>query len=347
MEKMLNKYLNDLKNLMSSSSSDLNQLSTVCELIAFEYYHSNNYKECRGFIEKALQLRTEYLKNDELNELLIDITFRVLYVLRKESEHYSSDKTMQSYSYYYEKCLVMRGKYDSTNNNSKENKTKAVLMSDDTNKLNDLYLMDSTMIYCLEAEKKIIEQDYNEAENLYKFCLRLRIDKYGPESSAVAMVLYPYAEILAKIGFHYSDIKVITEAIEYFERSMNINISEYGKYHKSINNCLIRLVAIYREKWEKFGSENDLLSSKSLAIELLSVQENIFGTNSLQRTDTLSLINSINQEIENLGGTFLLRNKTEYNSCSIDDSASIPTIVLKYLIKTFERLKLDSKVSIY
>ena len=339
----LNTHINDLKSLISVHSSDFKTMSNLCEFIAFEYYQSKRFKECKSFLEKCLQLRSEYLKIDDLNEVLIDSYFRVLYLWKIES---GSDNPSQEYFQFYEKCLFIRRSYDS----SESYPTKLYSSNNVNFKTNDLFLMDSTMIYCFEAERSIFEQDYNKAEVLFKFCLKLRAQKYGVDNVAIGMVLFPYAEMLTKIGFQYNDIKVISEAIEFYERCIRINKLEYGNYHNSFIIYLTRLVTIYREKWEIFGSENDLITSKSLATQLLSIQDNVYGANNIVRNETISLINSINREIENLSGTFLLYNKAEHgllnkqNDHKESTNTTIHSIVIKYLTEKFEKTKKISSV---
>jgi hypothetical protein len=243
------------------------------------------------------------------NELVIDAHFRVGLMWKElaESVPQQDDIKLKSESH-LATTFSMRKAFDFS---SKNQNHSSILIEGKTNEMVEngtswLALMDSTMVYCLEAANNATAGEYERSEELFTLCLSLRQKKFGKNEKkrensqnrdrgtsivyrATCQVVYQFAEMQAEMGFLAGDLSKVKQAREKFENCLeiisnekkNIDNSEGGEKRKLQQQqeamVLFRLSKFYKEKSEVFGEINDLIIAKSFAEKAIKIYEAIFG----------------------------------------------------------------------
>jgi tetratricopeptide (TPR) repeat protein len=233
-------------------------------------YSMNDFDEALSFLEKSYELQLSIL--GESNESVLDTDYKIGLLMSKSSKGYSS----QYITRHMKRLLVSRIALDESTSN------KIKLSFDTPTDIEYLDLMDSSMIYCDEAELQIDAGNFSEAEQFYKRCLKIRLVKFGPFHVALSMVQRKFASLLLEMG-------KIHDASVLLEECLTVDSKHFGRQSERVADHLFALSHIYKIR-ERIGE------ALAFAHEALQIRRTLLGEGHLQVIQTARVVKELQVE---------------------------------------------------
>jgi tetratricopeptide (TPR) repeat protein len=251
-----------------------NHISNVLfyDKLANSQYSMNDFDEALSYLEKSYELQLSVL--GESHEFVLDTDYKIGLLMSKSSKGYSS----QYISRHMKRLLVSRIALDE----SVQSSIKPPFTSNAG--VEYLDLMDSSMIYCDEAERQAASGNFSEAERFYKRCLQVRLAKFGPSHMTLSTIQRKYASLLLEMG-------KVHDATVLLEECLVSDSKHFGRQSERVADHIFALSHIHRIR-ERIGE------ALSLAQESLQIRRALLGEGHLLVTQTARVVAELQAETE-------------------------------------------------
>lgn len=162
--------------------------------------------------------------------------------------------------------------------------------------------MDSTMIYCDEAIRLALLGNYDGAEAMFQRCIYIREVKFGRNSGLLSPILFLHADFLFEVGKRKNDLSKLDLSCLEVERCIAIASALNTIEDESMARYLTKLGQIHLWKGEKYRNTEDMLRARVVLLNLLNLQMDTLGKESIPSQETANMIEAINTQLVQWNG---------------------------------------------
>ena len=135
------------------------------------------------------------------------------------------------------------------------------------------------------------QKDYPKAFECYEKCLKIQLEKLGPEHPSVANTYNRMALVYDEQAVHYDAQRDYSQALEYYGKSLGIRLEKVGENDSAIAGTYNSMAMVY-------SKQEDFLKALKYHEECLKLRLEKLGPDHPDTKETQANIDSITAEIQ-------------------------------------------------